>query len=89
MTDIKIHLNPLSRDRADFLIHAKCGKAGEDTFWEQLWVKQLTDNQFEICCIPFFARDIAIGDVVETHSDGQFQHLIKRVIQPSGHYTQR
>jgi hypothetical protein len=38
-----------------------------------------------ICCIPFFAKDLSLGDEVETDEN----YRIKAVIKPSGHYTYR
>lgn len=52
---------------------------------EQLWARQAGDQQFEICCIPFFLYDVALGDVVET--DASYNLL--RVIEPSGRYVFR
>ena len=87
--DIKVHLNPLFRERANFLVHSKCGGEGDEVFWEQIWTKQISENQFEVCCIPFFAHDLAIGDIVETQREGESDYLIKRVMQASGHITFR
>jgi hypothetical protein len=36
---------------------------------EQLWARQVGDRRFEICCIPFFVYDMALGDVVETDAN--------------------
>ncbi|WP_263731027.1 DUF4265 domain-containing protein [Cellulomonas sp. SG140] len=52
---------------------------------EQLWARRLDDLCFELCCIPFFAYDIALGDIVET--DERF--TITRVSVPSGRYVFR
>lgn len=38
-----------------------------------------------MCCIPFFAHDLALGDVVETEAN----FLVERVAQQSGHYVFR
>ena len=87
--NIKVHFNPLLREKANFLVHAKCGGKGEEVFWEQIWTKQISGNEFEVCCIPFFAHDLSIGDKVETQREGQFDYIIKRVVQCSGHITFR
>jgi hypothetical protein len=70
------HPEPVWRDRADFIIGVRLS---EDDATEQLWAKRLKSNLFEICCIPFFAYDIALGDVVETNVD----HDVTRVVQRS------
>jgi len=38
-----------------------------------------------ICCIPFFAFNIALGDEVETDDD----YVVQRVVTASGQYTFR
>lgn len=87
-----IHLDPVWRDRANFLIAARFLLNEQDpTSWreEQLWARQTGINRFEICCIPFFVRGLALGDEVETGLDGSERYIIQRVIHPSGHTTFR
>jgi hypothetical protein len=62
---------------------------GETQWWEQLWSRQLADDRFELCCIPFYAYNLALGDVVETDATGEHRYVIQRVVQPSGHFTFR
>lgn len=77
-----IHSDPVWRDRANFIIGAPLP---EERRAEQLWAQQVGDQQFEICCIPFFLYDVALGDVVET--DAGFD--LVRVVRPSGRYVFR
>jgi len=88
-TENVVHLSPVWRDRANFLIHARI--KGDDSLerWEQLWVRQIAQNRFELCCIPFFVYDLALGDEVETGQEGDDRHVIQRVVRQSGHYTFR
>jgi hypothetical protein len=81
------HLNPVWREKANFIIGGKCtNAAAEDSnTWEQLWSRKITDDIFEICCIPFFLYDISLGDEVKTDQD----YWIFEVIQRSGHFTFR
>lgn len=74
------HPSPVWRDRADFLIQARV----EDDR-EQLWSEQLSTFRFRLCCIPFFAYGMALGDEVETDAD----YLVKRVVLPSGRFVFR
>jgi hypothetical protein len=60
-----VHLEPVWRERSNFVIAAEVPDGG-DTETEQLWARQIDEHRFEICCIPFFVFDIALGDVVET-----------------------
>ena len=87
-----MHLNPVWRDRANFIIGAWVPPIEEGSTirgWEQLWSRQLADNRFEICCIPFFASDLALGDEVETATEDGETYIIQRVVKPSGHWTFR
>ncbi|AZZ42574.1 DUF4265 domain-containing protein [Acidipropionibacterium jensenii] len=77
------------RERSDFIIAADISAQEIGASREQLWARQVAESQFELCCIPFFVDDMALGDVVETEDrrDGKF--IIRRVIKPSGRYVFR
>lgn len=83
--DFVVHLSPVWRDRADFIIRADIEEEGLPRRFEQLWARQLGERRFEVCCIPFFVYDLALGDEVEADS----QYVIQRVVRPSGRYTFR
>lgn len=70
------------RERANFVIGAALPEEGRS---EQLWARQLGKNRFEICCIPFFLYDVALGDVVETDAN----YDLVRVVVPSGRFVFR
>lgn len=79
-----VHEDPIWRDRSDFIIAARI--SGESQVaTEQLWGRRLDGRRFEICCIPFFVYDLALGDVVETSED----FIVERVVEPSGRYVFR
>src|ERR1044072_2216153 len=80
----KTHAAPVWRDRGDFLIQAELIGEGSVVAIEQLWARQLKEERFEICCIPCFAYDLALGDEVET-----VDWVVQRVVKKSGHYTFR
>lgn len=77
-----VHDAPVWRDRADFVIGAPLP---EEKRAEQLWARQVGDQRFEICCIPFFLYDVALGDVVETDSN----YDLARVVERSGRFVFR
>jgi hypothetical protein len=79
-----VHLEPVWRERSNFVIAAEVPDGG-DTETEQLWARQIDEHRFEICCIPFFVFDIALGDVVETDHN----YLVRHVVEPSGRYVFR
>jgi len=80
-----VHPEPIWRDRADFAIRAPLAADR----WEQMAARQVGPDRFEICCIPFFAHDLALGDIVQTAALDDARYEIREVIEPSGHYTFR
>ena len=80
------HAEPVWRERANFIINAPLPEAGR---FEQLWTRQVGESQFEICCIPFFLYDLALGDTVETAPQGGRQYVLSRVLNRSGRYVFR
>ena len=90
-TNIVTHQNPAWRDKSDFIIVMKIPDSGASSKWqwEQLWAKQIKENRFEICCIPFFVNDLALGDSVETEQQEEKKYAVSRIIKKSGRYTFR
>jgi hypothetical protein len=80
-----VHRDPLWRDRSNFIIAVQVDPADTNITTEQLWSRKIDNLHFEVCCIPFFAYDIALGDTVEVDAD----YLVKRVSSPSGRYVFR
>jgi hypothetical protein len=80
-----VHPEPVWRARANFLVAADIGGNQSHREREQLWVKQVSDFRFELCCIPFFVYDLALGDEVETDQ----HYIIRKLVRPSGHHTFR
>jgi hypothetical protein len=80
-----VHPEPVWRERANFIISAALDKVR----WEQLWARRLGPNRFEICCIPFFAYDLALGDEVETAPSNGMQYVVSKVVKPSRRYVFR
>lgn len=83
--DVAVHEHPVWRERANFIIAVTIERGR----WEQLWARQVGEHRFEICCIPFFAYNLALGDEVETAPENGRQYMVQRVAKPSGHYTFR
>ncbi|MFT3798378.1 DUF4265 domain-containing protein [Microbacterium sp.] len=80
-----VHRDPVWRDRANFIIATAIDPGDTGVTTEQLWARMVDDRHFELCCIPFFAYDLALGDVVEVDDD----YLVRRVSEPSGRYVFR
>src|SRR5207237_9725655 len=74
----EVHSDPVWRERADFIIGAPLPEEGRA---EQLWARRLGEPlMFEICCIPFFLYDVALGDVLQTDSGLQFSHAVEQCV---------
>lgn len=54
---------------------------GGDNF-EQLWTKRVGVDRYKLSCIPFFAYDMALGDVV--HADDATGYVVQGVVERSG-----
>jgi hypothetical protein len=80
------HRDPIWRDRADFLVQAALPEAHR---YEQLWCRQVTVDTFEVCCIPFFLYDLALGDIIETSPVSGRRYVMSRVVARSGRYVFR
>lgn len=80
------HDEPVWRERANFIINAPLSEVGR---FEQLWARKVGERQFEICCVPFFLYDLALGDTVETAPQGERQYVLSRVLSRSGRYVFR
>jgi hypothetical protein len=88
--DIVVHLSPAWYDRANFLVFASIPRSETlPKHWEQIWALQKSSGLFEICCIPFFIYDFALGDIVETTAKAGKQYVIQKIVKRSGHKTFR
>jgi hypothetical protein len=89
---IAAHDFPVWREKADFIIAIRLGEElGIDDLieWEQLWARKIDSDHFELCCVPFFAYGLALGDVVETIPQGSRKYVVDRVLTRSRHRTYR
>ena len=56
--------------------------------YERLWARPRGNGLFEIDNVPFFARDISVGDIV-TAREVRGEWMFTDVVQPSGSSTLR
>jgi hypothetical protein len=82
--DFAVHLNPVWRQRANFIIDANIESGDSPRRYEQLWARKLSENRFEICCVPVFAYDLALSDEVITRTEGERLYVVDKVVKPSG-----
>ncbi len=84
--DIATHRAPVWRDRADFIVLVDLTDYELPGKWEQLWARRLGEREFELCCIPFFADGMTLGDVVEALPA---PWRVQRVVRKSGRHLLR
>jgi hypothetical protein len=84
-----VHQQPVWRQRANFIVHAELPEKDRPKRFEQLWARQLSDDRFEVCCIPFFVFNLALGDVVTTSPKASRTYVVANVVEPSGRYVFR
>jgi hypothetical protein len=89
--DVVTHESPAWRERANFIIAARLDEDAnkEGLVWEQLWARELGENIFEICCIPFFSYGLALGDIVETRPYDAKRYVVSSRLKTKGHFTLR
>jgi hypothetical protein len=86
--DIKKHPNPVWRNKANYTLIMKIDSEDDVLRHEELWARQVTNELFEICCIPFFIYDIHLGDIVRIRQYGE-RNIVDGTMTPSGHHTFR
>lgn len=89
MTSVAQHTNPVWGHKSNFLIQVDLAPFGMKERWEQLWVRQLGEGSFEVCCIPFFTYGVALGDTVSAVVGERFDYEFRGVIAKSGQLTLR
>lgn len=87
--EIATHDDPVWRGDANFLIFADLSNEEMPGRWEQLWAHRLGENEFRLCCVPFFAYGLALGDRVATAPRDDKKYVIQSTIAESGHATYR
>jgi|SRR5690625_140212 len=86
---IAVHAHPAWRDKANFMIFADLSESGLSGRWEQLWSRQLSETEFQLCCIPFFTYGLALGDRVTTGPAKDKKYVIQSVTRKSGRLVYR
>jgi Domain of unknown function (DUF4265) len=87
--DIVTHVDPAWRSRSNFIIMARIAENSAGKNYEQLFVRKVQDDVFEICCIPYFLYDLSLGDIVETERDDRFAYVVARRLKNCGRFTFR
>jgi hypothetical protein len=85
------HCRPAWAEYGDYSLSLKLDFDPDDAASrkdESLWCKKIGQNNFQICCIPFFAFNLALGDEVIAHptEEGYYDVCVSK---SSGHSTFR
>ncbi|MGS2590056.1 DUF4265 domain-containing protein [Streptomyces hebeiensis] len=76
-----VHDNPVHRGKSNYIARVDLTPFGLDGEVEQLWLQQLEDGSFEVCCIPFRVYGMSLGDIVSLSPDGV---MVARLVRKSG-----
>jgi Domain of unknown function (DUF4265) len=71
------HTIPLWREKANYLKVVKLRSQSFGYLEEQLWLKKLGDDKYEICCIPFLVYDFCLGDIVTFKENNEWLELVE------------
>jgi hypothetical protein len=82
---VAVHENPVWKNKSNYIIRYFLEEKNGRNEWEQLWVQKINERVFLVCCIPFFAYDIDLGDEVETDES----YSVIRISKKSGQHTFR
>jgi hypothetical protein len=88
-TEFVLHQQPVWREQSNFTISAALPERDFPQRFEQLFARQLGEDRSQICCIPFFIYNVALGDIVTTMPNGDRKYVMKSVVEPSGRYVFR
>jgi Domain of unknown function (DUF4265) len=66
---VATHAHPAWRNKANYIFRCRIISDSKEIEWEQMWGREISENTYEVCCIPFFLYGISLGDIVEIDSD--------------------
>jgi hypothetical protein len=78
-------LNPVWREKSDFIILAFLETKENHNHREQMLAKKTGENTLILCCIPLFTYGLSLGDEVACDSN----HQIESVLRSYGNLTYR
>ena len=74
---------------ADVAIYVDLTEHELEGSWEQVPCKMIDEDRFQVCCIPFFTYNLALGDIVTAGAAGDNFPTFQKVIERSGYWTIR
>lgn len=86
VTKYIVHESPVGRASSNYLAMVNLEPYGFAGSLEQIWLRPLDGDGYEVSCIPFRIYGLALNDAVRLDSEGK--HIIE-VLSPSGHRVLR
>ncbi|MFD8389880.1 DUF4265 domain-containing protein [Streptomyces sp. NPDC059680] len=75
------HESPAWRDEKNYMAMVDLAPFDLPGMLEQLWLREVgVEGSYEVCCIPFYAYGLALGDVVEKGES----ETVNRFVRKSG-----
>ncbi|MEV0788115.1 hypothetical protein [Kribbella sp. NPDC050459] len=62
-----VHDDPVLRADSNYIAQIALAPFGFDDEVEQVWLRRTADASATLCCIPFRAYGVALGDSVRLH----------------------
>lgn len=72
------HLEPIWKGRSNFIISCLLSTDEGGGSWEQIWAQKISNNRFVVCCIPFFAYNLNLGDEVLVSDENTIVEVVKK-----------
>lgn len=66
-----VHGEPVNRPDPAHIAMVDLAPFGFRGQMEQLWLRPLGDDQYEVCCLPFRVCGLAMGDIVSLDADAR------------------
>jgi hypothetical protein len=80
------HEAPVRRDESNYIARVDLAKFDLEGEAEQVWLQGVGEGRFKLCCIPFRAYGLSLGDEVGLSADGV---TVVQVYAKSGNRTMR
>ncbi|MEU9603213.1 DUF4265 domain-containing protein [Streptomyces sp. NPDC048057] len=73
------HEEPVWRGEGNQLAMVDLRAFGLERMLEQLWLREASESgSYAVCCIPFYAYGLALGDVVRLNASGGVERLVRK-----------
>ncbi len=87
LAKIHYHSRPADEWEADALIYALADERGLHV--EQLWAKQVREEVYQVCSVPFFCYNIHLDDLVQVTIHHDNLKCVSNLVERSEQYTLR